>query len=229
MTASARRTKSALNEQFARIGKALGSPRRTELLDLLAQGERSVDALAAESDMSVTLTSSHLQVLRQAQLVERRRDGSRIFYRLAGDGVFELLAAIRGVARARLAEVDQIVRAYFGPPGELEPIGREELVARARRGDLVVLDLRPRDEYAAGHLPGAVSIPLSDLEARLALLPPGAEVVAYCRGPYCVMAPRGIALLRRHGYHARRLEDGVSEWRLAGLPVVTGFAPGSWS
>ena len=188
-----------------------------------------MDALASETDMSVTLTSAHLQVLRQARLVETRRDGPRIFYRLAGDDVFELLAAVRGVARARLAEVDQIVRTYFGTPDELEPIGRDELVARARSSEVVVLDLRPRDEYAAGHLPGAVCIPLEDLESQLALLPPGAEIAAYCRGPYCVMAPRGIALLRRHGYQARRLEDGVTEWRLAGLPVVTGPDPGSWS
>ncbi|NJD28844.1 MAG: metalloregulator ArsR/SmtB family transcription factor [Chloroflexi bacterium] len=229
MTTTGRSTKTALNEQFARIGKALASPRRTELLDLLAQGEHGVEALAAEADMSVTLTSAHLQALRQARLVETRRDGPRIFYRLAGDDVFELLAAVRAVAHARLAEVEQVVRAYFGAPDELEPIGRDELVARARGGEVVVLDLRPRDEYAAGHIAGAVSIPLEALEEHLALLPPEAEIAAYCRGPYCVMAPRGIALLRRHGYRARRLADGVNEWRLAGLPVATGSEPGSWS
>lgn len=229
MTTTARGTKTALNEQFARIGKALASPRRTELLDLLAQGEHSVETLAAEADMSVTLTSAHLQALRQARLVETRRDGSRIYYRLAGDDVFELLTAVRGIAHARLAEVEQVVRAYFGAPDELEPIGREELVARARGGEVVVLDLRPRDEYAAGHIPGAVSIPLKELGKQLALLPPDAEIAAYCRGPYCVMAPRGIALLRRHGYRARRLADGVNEWRAAGLPVATGSEPGSWN
>jgi len=222
-----RTTKTALNEQFARIGKALASPRRIELLDLLAQGEHSVEVLASETDMSVTLTSSHLQALRQARLVETRRDGARIFYRLAGDDVFELLTALRAVAHDRLAEVDRVVRSYFGASDELEPIGRDELVRRARTGDVVLLDLRPRAEYEAGHIPGAVSIPLEDLEEQLALLPPGAEIVAYCRGPYCVLAPRGIALLRRHGYRVRRLEDGVGEWRLAGLPVAAGVEPGA--
>lgn len=224
---SPRATKTALNEQFARIGKALASPRRIELLDLLAQGEHRVETLAGETDMSVTLTSAHLQALRQARLVETRREGPRIFYRLAGDDVLELLTALRRVAHDRLAEVEQVVRAYFGAPDELEPIGRDELLRRARSGDVVLLDLRPRDEYEAGHIPGAISIPVEDLEQQLALLPPGAEIVAYCRGPYCVMAPRGIALLRRHGYRVRRFEDGVSEWRLAGLPVATGAEPGA--
>lgn len=219
-------TKTALNERFARVGKALASPRRIELLDLLAQGEHSVETLAAEADMSVTLASAHLQGLRQARLVETRRDGSRIFYRLAGDDVLALLTALRSVAHNRLAEVEQVVRAYFGAPDELEPIGRDELLRRARSGEVVLLDLRPREEYEAGHIPGAVSIPLDDLEEQLARLPPGAEIVAYCRGPYCVMAPRGIAALRRHGFRARRLEDGVGEWRLAGLPLAAGAEPG---
>jgi rhodanese-related sulfurtransferase/DNA-binding transcriptional ArsR family regulator len=220
-------TKTALNEQFARIGKALASPRRIELLDLLAQGEHSVEALATEADMSVTLASSHLQALRRTRLVDTRRDGARIYYRLAGDDVLELLTALRVVAHARLAEVEQVVRAYFGASDELEPIGRDELVRRARTGEVVLLDLRPREEYEAGHIPGAVSIPLEDLEEQLAFLPPEAEIVAYCRGPYCVLAPRGIALLRRYGYRVRRLEDGVGEWRLAGLPVATGPEPGA--
>jgi rhodanese-related sulfurtransferase/DNA-binding transcriptional ArsR family regulator len=224
---TARSTKTALNEQFARIGKALASPRRIELLDLLAQGEHSVETLAAKTDMRVTLTSAHLQALRQARLVETRRDGSRVYYRLAGDDVFALLIALRAVAHDRLAEVEQVVRAYFGAPDELEPIGRDELVRRARAGDVVLLDLRPRGEYEAGHIPGAVSIPLEDLEEQLALLPPEAEIIAYCRGPFCVLAPRGIALLRRYGYRVRRLEDGVGEWRLAGLPVAAGAEPGS--
>ena len=224
---NARTTKTELNEQFARIGKALASPRRIELLDLLAQGEHSVETLAAEADMSVTLTSSHLQALRGARLVDTRREGPRIFYRLGGDDVFALLTALRAVAHDRLAEVERVVRDYFGGPGELEPIGRDELVRRARIGDVVLLDLRPVEEYEAGHIPGAVSIPLETLEQRLALLPPDTEVVAYCRGRYCVMAPRGIAVLRRHGYRARRLQDGVGEWRLAGLPVAAGAEPGT--
>ena len=221
-----RTTKTALNEQFARIGKALASPRRIELLDLLAQGEHSVESLASASDMSVTLASSHLQALRRARLVETRRDGARIFYRLAGDDVYTLLAALRAVAHDRLAEVEQVVRAYFREPEALEPLRRDELVRRADSGDVILLDLRPRGEYAAGHIPGAISIPLEDLEEQLALLPPEAEIVAYCRGPYCVLAPRGVALLRRHGFRARRLEDGFPEWRLAGLPVAIGPEPG---
>jgi rhodanese-related sulfurtransferase/DNA-binding transcriptional ArsR family regulator len=225
---TSRGTKTALNEQFARIGKALASPRRIELLDLLAQGEHRVETLAGETDMSVTLASSHLQALRQARLVETRREGRRIYYRLAGDDVFELLTALRAVANDRLAEVDHVVRAFFGEPNDLEPIGRDELLRRARSGDVVLLDLRPREEYEAGHIPAAVSIPLDDLEDRLAVLPREAEIVAYCRGPYCVMAPRGIAILRRHGYRVRRLEDGVGEWRLAGLPVATGVEPGTF-
>lgn len=222
-----RSTKTALNEQFARIGKALASPRRIELLDLLAQGEHVVEALAAETDMSVTLASSHLQALRRARLVDTRRDGSRIYYRLAGDDVYELLAAVRNLAHDRLAEVERVVQDYFGAPGALEPIGRDELVRRARAGDVVLVDLRPRDEYEAAHIPGAISIPLDDLERHLTQLPSNKEIVAYCRGPYCVMAPRGIVLLRRHGFRVRRLEDGVGEWRLAGLPLAAGAKPGT--
>ena len=227
-TGAGQTPKGMLNEQFARIGRALASPRRIELLDLLGQGERSVESLAAETGMRIGLTSSHLQVLRAARLVETRRDGARIFYRLAGDDVYGLLAGLREVAHGRLAEVDQVVRAYLGSPDALEPIARDELVRRARSGEVVVLDLRPREEYAAGHIPGALSIPLDDLEEQLALLPPRAEIVAYCRGPYCVLAPRGVALLKRHGHRARRLEDGFPEWRLAGLPVATGAEAGDW-
>jgi len=224
---TARATKTALNEQFARIGKALASPRRLELLDLLAQGEHSVETLAAEAAMSITLTSAHLQSLRRARLVETRRDGPRIYYRLAGDDVFQLLAAVRSVAQDRLSEVEDVVRAYFGAPSELEPIGRDELVQRARSGEVVLIDLRPREEYEAGHIPGAISMPLEELGSRLDVLPREAEIVAYCRGPYCVMAPRGIAILHRHAFRARRFEDGVTEWRLAGLPVAVGAAGGT--
>lgn len=225
MKTTPRATKTALNEQFARIGKALASPRRIELLDLLAQGEHSVETLATETDMGVTLASSHLQALRRARLVDTRRDGSRIYYRLAGNDVYQLLSALRTVAHDRLSEVERVVRDYFGAPGALERIDRDELVRRASSGDIVLLDLRPRDEYEAAHIPGAISIPLDDLERQLALLPRDVEIVAYCRGPYCVMAPRGIALLRRHGFRVRRLEDGVGEWRIAGLPLATGAEP----
>jgi rhodanese-related sulfurtransferase/DNA-binding transcriptional ArsR family regulator len=216
-----RATKTALNEQFARIGKALASPRRIELLDLLAQGEHSVETLAAETDMSVTLTSSHLQALRRARLVDTRRDGARIFYRLAGDDVLELLTALRTVAHDRLAEVEQVVRAYFGASDELEPIGRDELVRRAAGGDVVLLDLRPREEYEAGHIAGAVSIPLERLARELRRLPRNKEVVAYCRGPYCVLADRAVEILRAKGRRARRFTDGFPEWRAAGLPIET--------
>ena len=222
-----RAAKTVLNEQFARIGKALSSPRRIELLDLLAQGERPVESLAAASDMSVALASSHLQALRAARLVEARRDGQRVHYRLAGDDVHGLLAALRAVARERLAEVEVAVAAYLGTRDELEPVTREELRARARSGEVTILDVRPREEYLAGHIPGALSVPLEELEELLARLPPEAEIVAYCRGPYCVLAPQGVALLRTHGRSARRLADGFPEWRLARLPIAIGPEAGT--
>jgi rhodanese-related sulfurtransferase/DNA-binding transcriptional ArsR family regulator len=222
-----REFKTRLYGQFARIGKALASPRRIELLDLLAQGEHRVETLAVETDMGVTLASSHLQALRRARLVDTRREGSRIYYRLAGDDVYELLTALRTVAHDRLAEVERVVQDYFSAPGGLAPIGRDELVRRARSGDVLLLDLRPRDEFEAAHIPGAISIPLEDLESELTRLSPDVEIVAYCRGPYCVMAPRGIAILRRHCFRVRRLEDGVGEWRLAGLPLAAGVEPGT--
>ncbi len=213
---------SALHEQFARIGKALGAPRRIELLDLLCQGERSVEALARATGMTVTNTSQHLHVLRAARLVDARRHGTRVLYRAAGDDVCRFFGAFRDLARARLAEVDQLMRRYLETPGELEPVARRELLRRARRHDVVVLDVRPADEYAAGHVPGAVSIPLEELERRLASLPRDADIVAYCRGPYCLLAPQAVELLRARGFRARRLEDGFPEWRLAGLPVAVG-------
>lgn len=222
-----RAARTALNEQFARIGKALASPRRIELLDLLAQGERPVESLAAASDMSVALASSHLQTLRAARLVEARRDGQRVHYRLAGDDVYQLLTALRAVARVRLAELEVAVGAYLETPDELEPVTREELWARARSGEVTILDVRPREEYLAGHIPGALSVPLEELGALLTRLPDDAEIVAYCRGPYCVLAPHGVALLRTHGHRARRLEDGFPEWRLAGLPIAVGPAAGA--
>lgn len=222
-----RAAKTVLNEQFARIGKALSSPRRIELLDLLAQGERPVEPLAAASDMSVALASSHLQALRAARLVEARRDGQRVHYRLAGDDVYQLLTALRAVARERLADLEVAVVAYLETPDELEPVTREELRARARSGEVTILDVRPREEYLAGHIPGALSVPLEELEEHLARLPPEAEIVAYCRGPYCVLAPQGVALLRTHGHSARRLADGFPEWRLAGLPVTIGPEAGT--
>ncbi len=218
-----RAAKTALNEQFARVGKALASPRRIELLDLLAQGERNVESLAAAADMTLALTSSHLQVLRAARLVEGRRVGAHVRYRLAGDDVFRLLATLRGVARARLAEVEQLVTTYLTAHDRLEPVSRDELAARLAAGEAVVLDVRPAEEYQAGHVAGARAIPVEELEARLAELPADQEIIAYCRGPYCVFAPTAVGLLRRHGYRARRLVEGFPEWRLAGLPVAKGI------
>ena len=217
-----REAKDALYEQFARVGKAVASPRRIELLELLAQGERSVEALARAGGLGVTSASSHLQVLRAARLVATRRDGTRVLYRLAGPEVAELVALVRRLARARLAEVEQVVGAYFAARDTLAPIGRAELLERASRGDVLVLDVRPREEYEAGHIPGAVSIPLEELRGRLDELAGGAEVVAYCRGPYCVLAPQALELMSAQGIRARRLEEGLPEWRLAGLPVAVG-------
>ncbi|MGZ8439071.1 MAG: ArsR/SmtB family transcription factor [Candidatus Limnocylindrales bacterium] len=211
--------KLALNEQFARVVKALANARRIELLDLLAQAPRGVDALAVEAEMSIALTSSHRQVLRGAGLVAARREAQRIVYRLAGDDVYGLLASVRSLAHSHLADVERAADEYRGVSGEPEPMRREDLWRRAQAGDVVILDLRPKVEYDAGHIPGAVSIPLDELEERLAEIPADREIVAYCRGPYCVLAPRGVEILGASGYAARRLEDGLPEWRIAGYPT----------
>ncbi len=212
----------ALYEQFARIGKALASARRVELLDLLCQGERSVESLAHASSMTVTNTSQHLQALRAARLVDTRKEGTKVIYRVADDEVCRFFFALRDLAHARLAEVEQIMRRYMEGGEGLEPVTRTELLARAKQDDVIVLDVRPPDEFAAGHIPGAVSVPLEQLEHRLASLPRNAEIVAYCRGPYCLLAPQAVELLRERGFQARRLEDGFPEWRLAGLPITAG-------
>jgi rhodanese-related sulfurtransferase/DNA-binding MarR family transcriptional regulator len=211
-----------LYEQFARIGKALASGRRVQLLDLLCQGERSVDALARAASLTVTNTSQHLHVLRAAGLVDVRKEGTKVIYRVADEDVYRFFFALRDLARDHLAEVEQIMRRYIEGGGGLEPVTRAELLTRAKRDDVVVLDVRPADEFAAGHLPGAVSVPLEHLEQRLASLPRDAEIVAYCRGPYCLLAPRAVELLHERGFRARQLEDGFPEWRLAGLPVAVG-------
>ena len=216
-----RGAKMALFDQFARAAKALASGRRLEVLDVLANGERSVDALAGEVGLSVANTSQHLQVLRQAGLVATRREGTSIHYRLAGPEVFELWRSLRTLASARLAEVERLAAAYLGGRDQLEPVTREELTRRLQEGDpLVVLDVRPAAEHAAGHLPGAVSIPVGELRRRLAELPADREIVAYCRGPYCAFAHEAVALLREEGFTAKRLEDGLPEWRAAGLAVT---------
>ncbi|MEU7056071.1 metalloregulator ArsR/SmtB family transcription factor [Streptomyces sp. NPDC046197] len=212
--------KAALYDAFARTGKALSSGKRLELLDLLAQGERSVDALAKAAGLNLTTASAHLQTLKQAGLVVTRRDGVRIHYRLAGDDVAALYALLRRVAQAHHDAVEPARAAYLGPV-DGEEVGREELLARAAAGEVVVLDVRPAEEYAAGHIPGAVSIPVGELADRIAELPQETEVVAYCRGAYCVLAHDAVRLLNARGRRAVRLTDGMLEWRLAELPVET--------
>jgi rhodanese-related sulfurtransferase len=216
-----RETKTALFDGFARAAKALASGRRIELLDVLANGERTVEVLAGEVGLSVANTSQHLQVLRQAGLLASRREGTSVHYRLAGPEVFQLWRALRTLAASRLVEVERLAAAYLGARDELEPVSREELARRLQNGDdLVVLDVRPTAEYAAGHVPGAVSIPVGELRRRLAELPADREVVAYCRGPYCAFAHEAVAVLRQAGFAARRLEDGLPEWEAAGLAVT---------
>ena len=211
--------KSALFEQVARVGKALASGKRLELLDLLAQGERDVASLAEAADLGVTTASAHLQTLRQANLVTTRRDGTRIRYRLAGRDVADLFARLRDVAQSHLPDVEAARSAYLGGDGG-RAVTRDQLRHLATNGDITVLDVRPREEYAAGHIPGAVSIPLEELADRLAELPDGGQIVAYCRGAYCVLAHDAVRLLAAHGRDASRLADGMLEWRLADLPVA---------
>lgn len=216
--------KDPLYEQFARIGHALGSPRRIELLDLLAQGEKTVELLAEQAAMAVKNTSAHLRVLRQARLVETRRQGTFIYYRLAGDDVIDLLRSVQTVARNRLAEVEQVANLYLTRRDHLEPVTRKELRRLVREGAVTLLDARPREEYEAGHIPGALSVPVEELERRLSEVPKDREVIAYCRGPYCVYALEAVTVLRKRGYRARRAEDGFPEWRSSGYPVAVGAA-----
>ena len=213
--------KSRLFEEFARIGHALASGVRLEILELLAQGERSVDSLAKTLGQSVANVSQHLRQLRQAGLVVGRKQGQFILYRLAADDVVRLVSALHEVAEAHLAEVEKLVNAFFVQRDSLEPVAVEEVLDRAQRGLITVVDVRPGEEYAAGHLPGAVSIPLPELELRLGELPKRKEIVAYCRGPYCLMSVEAVIALRRSGYRARRLATGLPQWRSAGLPIAT--------
>jgi rhodanese-related sulfurtransferase/DNA-binding transcriptional ArsR family regulator len=211
--------KTRLYGQFARVGKALASPHRLELLELLAQGERTVDDVAREVGLSTANASQHLLALRAAGLVESRKQGLFVHYRLADDSVVDLSRAIRTVAERRLAELDRIVRDHFGDRSEPEPVPMKELLARARSGQVVILDTRPAREFAAGHIPGALSVPVEELKRRLAEFPRTKEFVAYCRGPYCVYADRAVEMLREAGRRARRLDGGFPEWKLARLPV----------
>jgi rhodanese-related sulfurtransferase/biotin operon repressor len=209
-------------EQFARIGQALASGPRLELLELIAQYERSVDALARLSGLSVANTSRHLQQLRQAGLVVGRKDGQFVFYRLAGDEVVGLLSALWQLGEARSAEIERLIATYLLDKDALEAVSFDELRERARKGLVTILDVRPRDEYEAGHLPGALCMPVPELLQRIGELPRRKEVIAYCRGPYCVMSFEAVALLRKQGRKARRLADGLPQWRASGLPVERG-------
>jgi rhodanese-related sulfurtransferase len=216
-----------LFEHFAQIGKAVSSVQRFHLLELLAQGERSVEVLAAEAHLPTANASHHLQALRVARLVDVRKQGTRVFYRLAGTEVFDLIQTIRRVAQARISEVDDLIRTFFMSPEQLEPVSRRELVKRAREESVLILDVRPPEEYEAGHIRGALSVPLSDLKRRMAKLPKRKEIVAYCRGPYCVLSVHAVELLRSRGFRARRLADGFPEWRGAGLPIASGPSRGT--
>lgn len=211
--------KTHLYEQVARIGKALASPKRLELIELLCQGEKTVEALAAQAQISVKLASAHLKELRQARLVETRKDGKYVVYRLASTSVADLWVSLRCEAEERLVELQQALANIVAHGDDLERFDRKALLKQAAAGEMLVLDVRPADEYAAAHLPHARSLPLNELKKRLAELPKGTPVVAYCRGPFCLMARDAVALLRKKGYRARHLADGVAEWRARGLPL----------
>lgn len=211
--------KQRLYQAIGRVAAALGSAGRLQILEFVAQGERSVDTLARMTRLSIANTSKHLQALRQAGLVTARKQGVRVFYSLAGDDVSLLLAALRGVAKHRAADVDKLLQDWLAHKDELEPVAAREVLERARAGLVTVLDVRPEEEFAAGHIPGAVNVPLEKLERYLSKLPKRKEIIAYCRGPYCLMSFEAVEKLRRRGFKAKRLENGYPEWRAAGLPV----------
>ncbi len=217
-----RRFKDAIYEQIARIGKATSAPKRLELLDLLCQGPRTVEALAKESALSVANASQHLQVLRAARLVEAEKQGLYVEYRLADDQVGRFFVALRGLAHARLTEIESVQRAFLAKRESMEPVQADELLRRVRAGEVTLIDVRPALEYRAAHIPGALSVPLSKLKARLEGLPRNREVVAYCRGPYCVMAVEAAEILRKQGFRAERMELGVADWRARGWRVEIG-------
>lgn len=222
MSSAKRRFKDAIYEQFSRIGKAVSSPRRLELLDLLCQGERTVEVLAQEAGMTVANASQHLQVLRAARLVEAEKHGLFVIYRIADSAVCEFFRSMRALAEARLAEVTKTARDFFEGTDGFEPVDRQALLERVREGAATVIDVRPVEEYRSAHIGGAVSIPLTELRRRLAELPKDREIVAYCRGPYCVLAAEAVQVLRAKGYRAVRLEDSVQDWRARGFAVETG-------
>jgi len=215
-----RTLKDLLYEQVARVGKALASPKRLEMLEMLAQGEKSVDALAEAVAVDIKLASAHLKALKEARLVVSRRDGKRVFYRLSGQDVAQLGVTLRQVAEEHLVELRLALQQLVADPAQLTQVGRQALMAQARRGDVVVLDVRPPQEFATAHLPYARSMPLGELAQRLSELPRDVEIVAYCRGPFCLMSDEAVALLQAQGFRARKTSDGVSEWQAAGLPVT---------
>jgi rhodanese-related sulfurtransferase/DNA-binding transcriptional ArsR family regulator len=221
MTGSAREFKDEVYEQVSRIGKAVSAPKRLELLDLLSQGPRTVEALAELADLTVGNASQHLKILRAARLVDATKRGLYVEYRLADAEVSHFLVALRSLATSRLAEVERVTRQFFERRADLEAIQGEELVRRVRGGEVTVLDVRPAEEFAAGHIPGARSIPLAELARRLREIPKDREVVAYCRGPWCVMAVEAVHLLRRKGFRAHRMEQGVSDWRARGWRIAS--------
>ncbi|MGQ0646479.1 MAG: ArsR/SmtB family transcription factor [Gemmatimonadaceae bacterium] len=214
--------KDPLYAQFARLGHALASPKRIELLDLLAQGEKTVERLGEQSATPIKNTSGHLRVLRQARLVETRREGTYVYYRLADGDVARFVRDLQQLGRQRLAEVEQVAQLYIDGRDALDPVTLPELRKLVRDGGVTVIDVRPREEYEAAHIPGALSIPVAELKRRLGELPKRREVIAYCRGPYCVFALEAVTLLRKQGFRARRAEEGLPEWRTAGFPVATG-------
>jgi rhodanese-related sulfurtransferase len=217
--AAHREFKDRLFGQFARIGKALSSPRRLEIVNLLAQSERAVEEIAKETTMSVASASQHLQALKAARMVEARREGLYMHYRLADEDVFRMWQAVRALAESRLAEVDRVVESYLQDRDALEAVDATELLGLLSDRSVIVLDVRPEEEYRAGHIPGALSVPVDALEAALQTLPKDREIVAYCRGPYCVFSDEAVALLRSRGYTARRLRQGLPDWRAVGMPV----------
>lgn len=222
-----REFKNRLYGHYARIGKALANPHRIEILELLAQGERTVESLAAEIGLSLANASQHLQALRRAALVESRKDGLFVSYRLSGPEVSGLPLVLRTVAETQLAEFEQLIRRHFGDRDGAKAVSIDELLKRSRSKDVVILDTRPANEYIAGHIPGAISVPVDDLKRRLQVLTKGKTYVAYCRGPYCVYADRAVEMLRSQGRRAQRLRDGLPEWRAAGHPVAAGEQPGA--
>ncbi len=214
-----RSLKDLLYEQVARVGKALASPKRLEILEMLAQGEKAVETIAGEVGIDVKLASAHLKALKEARLVQVKRDGKRMIYRLSGTDVAQLGVTLRQVAEEHLVELRLALQQMLAEPEQLVQVGRKELLAQAKRGDVVVLDVRPPAEFDTAHLPCARSVPLPELAQRLAELPRDVEIVAYCRGPFCLMSDEAVKLLRAHGYRARKIFDGVSEWQAAGLPL----------